>query len=172
MAGPLAILRHLCLFPMLELTLGLTLLSFVSLDHPCHPLLGGKKGQLSMRHKGQAGKGQHSGLLPRRVSCKNFDFKLNFWLIFLDLSKCAWRACAHVCDQKIIPLISNFFFALFLRVANVRHFYVFGEIEKCMENTGIPPPNQLKSVTGSQVVGFLICFGLLLLLSSFHQHLM
>lgn len=63
--------------------------------------------------------------------------------------------------------MSNFFFTLFLRVANVRHFYVFGEIEKYMENTGIPPPNQLKSVTGSQVVGFLICFGLLLLLSSY-----
>jgi hypothetical protein len=36
-----------------------------------------------------------------------------------------------------------------------------------MENTGIPLPNQLKSVTGSQVVGSQICFGLLLLLSSY-----
>lgn len=39
---------------------------------------------------------------------------------------------------------------------------------KCLGKLiGIPPPNQLKSVTGSQVVGFLVRFGLFLLSSSY-----
>lgn len=64
MAGPLAILRHLCLFPMLELTLGLTLLSFVSLDHPFHPLLGEKKDKCARDTKGKRGKNSILGCYP------------------------------------------------------------------------------------------------------------
>lgn len=55
---------------------------------------------------------------------------------------------------------SNFSFARFLRVDDIRHFQVFGEIETYMENMRIPPQNQLRSVTQGCVVGFLVCFGL------------
>lgn len=63
-------------------------------------------------------------------------------------------------DQKIMPYV-KFFFTLFLRVDDIRHFSEFGDIEKYVENTGIAPPNQLVC-NGKPVVGVLICYGLLL----------
>lgn len=47
-----------------------------------------------------------------------------------------------VCVHKNSAIISNSSFALFLRVDDSK-----GEIEKYMEAIGIPPQNQLRSVT-------------------------
>lgn len=48
---------------------------------------------------------------------------------------------------KNSAVMSNSSFALFLRVDDIGHFQVLGDVEKYMENIGIPPQNQLTSVT-------------------------